>query len=77
MDNLERDFYLRKRMDSEGFLPIDLIATFHRVQALTTDVGLIVKVSMNTWGIIKAFVHLSLCYTSLMGKKIYMYFNTR
>lgn len=31
-------------MDTEGFLPITLIASFHRVQALTTDVGLIIKV---------------------------------
>uniref|UniRef100_A0A2D4LTB5 HTH La-type RNA-binding domain-containing protein n=1 Tax=Micrurus spixii TaxID=129469 RepID=A0A2D4LTB5_9SAUR len=30
-------------MDTEGFLPITLIASFHRVQALTTDVGLIIK----------------------------------
>lgn len=44
MDNLERDFFLRRKMDTEGFLPITLIASFHRVQALTTDVGLIVKV---------------------------------
>uniref|UniRef100_A0A8C3FB17 La ribonucleoprotein 1, translational regulator n=1 Tax=Chrysemys picta bellii TaxID=8478 RepID=A0A8C3FB17_CHRPI len=43
VDNLERDFFLRRKMDTEGFLPITLIASFHRVQALTTDVGLIVK----------------------------------
>lgn len=44
VDNLERDFFLRRKMDTEGFLPITLIASFHRVQALTTDVGLIIKV---------------------------------
>uniref|UniRef100_A0A8C5RS08 La ribonucleoprotein 1, translational regulator n=1 Tax=Laticauda laticaudata TaxID=8630 RepID=A0A8C5RS08_LATLA len=43
VDNLERDFFLRRKMDIEGFLPITLIASFHRVQALTTDVGLIIK----------------------------------
>ncbi|XP_038269336.1 la-related protein 1 isoform X4 [Dermochelys coriacea] len=43
VDNLERDFFLRRKMDTEGFLPITLIASFHRVQALTTDVSLIVK----------------------------------
>ncbi|KAL8212116.1 UNVERIFIED_CONTAM: La ribonucleoprotein domain member 1 [Gekko kuhli] len=43
VDNLERDFFLRRKMDTEGFLPITLIASFHRVQALTTDVGLIIK----------------------------------
>uniref|UniRef100_A0A667ZQF0 La ribonucleoprotein 1, translational regulator n=1 Tax=Myripristis murdjan TaxID=586833 RepID=A0A667ZQF0_9TELE len=41
LDNLERDFFLRRKMDQDGFLPIGLIASFHRVQALTTDVNLI------------------------------------
>uniref|UniRef100_A0A672YVM9 HTH La-type RNA-binding domain-containing protein n=1 Tax=Sphaeramia orbicularis TaxID=375764 RepID=A0A672YVM9_9TELE len=41
LDNLERDFFLRRKMDQEGFLPIGLIASFHRVQALTTDINLI------------------------------------
>lgn len=45
LDNLERDFFLRRKMDQEGFLPIGLIASFHRVQALTTDVNLILEVS--------------------------------
>lgn len=45
LDNLERDFFLRRKMDQEGFLPIGLIASFHRVQALTTDVNLIMEVS--------------------------------
>lgn len=44
VDNLERDFFLRRKMDSDGFLPITLIASFHRVQALTTDISLIIKV---------------------------------
>jgi la-related protein 1 len=30
-------------MDAEGYLPISLIASFHRVQALTQDVGLVVQ----------------------------------
>uniref|UniRef100_A0A1A8MS00 La ribonucleoprotein domain family, member 1B n=2 Tax=Nothobranchius pienaari TaxID=704102 RepID=A0A1A8MS00_9TELE len=41
--NLERDFFLRRKMDAQGFLPISLIASFHRVQALTTDVSLIME----------------------------------
>lgn len=44
LHNLERDFFLRRKMDAQGFLPISLIASFHRVQALTTDVSLIVEV---------------------------------
>ncbi|KAG3272291.1 LARP1B-containing [Ictidomys tridecemlineatus] len=35
IENLERDFFLRSKMDEQGFLPISLIAGFHRVQALT------------------------------------------
>nr|XP_026693337.1 la-related protein 1B isoform X2 [Ciona intestinalis] len=40
-DNLERDFFLRRKMDTEGFLPLDFIASFQRVQALTTDIDVI------------------------------------
>uniref|UniRef100_A0A8C7DDC8 La ribonucleoprotein 1, translational regulator n=1 Tax=Oncorhynchus kisutch TaxID=8019 RepID=A0A8C7DDC8_ONCKI len=43
LGNLERDFFLRKKMDQEGFLSLGLIASFHRVQALTTDVSLIIE----------------------------------
>uniref|UniRef100_A0AAY4EGW5 HTH La-type RNA-binding domain-containing protein n=1 Tax=Denticeps clupeoides TaxID=299321 RepID=A0AAY4EGW5_9TELE len=43
LDNLQRDFFLRRKMDLEGFLPVTLIASFHRVQALTTDVSLILE----------------------------------
>lgn len=41
-DNLNRDFFLRRKMDPEGYLPVALIASFHRVQALTNNVALIV-----------------------------------
>ncbi|KAM9451357.1 la-related protein 1 isoform 2-T2 [Clarias gariepinus] len=41
--NLERDFFLRRKMDEGGFLPVALIASFHRVQALTTDISLITE----------------------------------
>ena len=43
-DNLQRDFFLRRKMDKEGYIPISLVASFHRVQALTQDVALIIKV---------------------------------
>lgn len=42
-ENLLRDFFLRRKMDAQGFLPISLIASFHRVQALTTDVALVIE----------------------------------
>lgn len=35
-------FFLQ--MDSEGFIPLGLIASFYRVQALTQDINLIVEV---------------------------------
>ncbi|KAL9692885.1 hypothetical protein quinque_012170 [Culex quinquefasciatus] len=41
-ENLNRDFYLRRKMDPEGFLPVTLIASFHRVQALTADLTIII-----------------------------------
>lgn len=40
-ENLQRDFFLRRKMDEEGYLPISLIASFHRVKALTTEVALV------------------------------------
>lgn len=42
-ENLMRDFFLRRKMDSEGYLPITLIASFHRVQALTSNLSLVVE----------------------------------
>ncbi|KAG3289324.1 LARP1B, partial [Ictidomys tridecemlineatus] len=35
IEDLEPDFFLWRKMDEQGFLPISLIAGFHRVQALT------------------------------------------
>lgn len=42
-DNLTGDFFLRRKMDPEGYIPITLIASFHRILALTTDVTLIIS----------------------------------
>ena len=33
-------------MDNDGWIPFSLIASFHRVQALTQDVPLIIAVSV-------------------------------
>ncbi|RWS10778.1 la-related protein 1-like protein [Dinothrombium tinctorium] len=41
-ENLQRDFFLRRRMDSEGYLPISLIASFQRVMALTQDISMLI-----------------------------------
>uniref|UniRef100_UPI00358FA217 la-related protein 1B-like n=2 Tax=Myxine glutinosa TaxID=7769 RepID=UPI00358FA217 len=40
-ENLQRDFFLRRRMDCQGFLPLALVAGFHRVQTLTTEIDVI------------------------------------
>ncbi|XP_056419546.1 la-related protein 1B isoform X3 [Hyla sarda] len=48
LENLERDFFLRRKMDAQGFLPLSLIAGFHRVQSLTTDIGLICEALKNS-----------------------------
>lgn len=34
-------------MDAKGFLPISLIAGFRRIQALTTDISLIMEVTFD------------------------------
>lgn len=41
-ENLERDFFFRRKMDAEGYIPISLIASFPRLQALTTDGNLVI-----------------------------------
>lgn len=56
VDNLERDFFLRRKMDQEGFLPVALIASFHRVQALTTDVSLILEVGSSAAQLLCCFI---------------------
>ncbi|XP_037869919.1 la-related protein 1 isoform X4 [Bombyx mori] len=40
-DNLARDFFLRRKMSPDGTIPVTLIASFHRVRALTSDVQLV------------------------------------
>ncbi|XP_063899457.1 la-related protein 1 isoform X2 [Helicoverpa armigera] len=40
-DNLARDFFLRRKMSADGTIPVTLIASFHRVRALTPDVQLV------------------------------------
>ncbi|KAI0212478.1 La-related protein 1B [Lamellibrachia satsuma] len=42
-DNLQRDFFLRRKMDKQGWIPFSLIASFHRIQALTQNVPLIIQ----------------------------------
>jgi la-related protein 1 len=38
VDNLCKDFFIRKRMDSQGFVPFDLVAGFRRLKELAPDV---------------------------------------
>lgn len=41
--NLTKDVFLRQRMDSGGWLPVSLIASFNRMQKLSTDITFIVQ----------------------------------
>lgn len=41
VDNLLKDMYLRKHMDSQGFVSLDFIAAFNRIKSLTTDIELL------------------------------------
>ncbi|KAK7496535.1 hypothetical protein BaRGS_00012187, partial [Batillaria attramentaria] len=40
-ENLEKDIFLRKRMDKQGWIPIVLVAGFPRVKSLTSDMSII------------------------------------
>ncbi|TFK17160.1 hypothetical protein FA15DRAFT_711075 [Coprinopsis marcescibilis] len=42
--NMAQDFFLRQRMDSRGWIPIPLIASFNRVRRLTMDANLVKEV---------------------------------
>jgi la-related protein 1 len=41
LENLIKDMYLRKQMDSQGFVFFSVIAGFNRIKQLTTDHNLI------------------------------------
>ncbi|CAG8588698.1 9679_t:CDS:10 [Acaulospora morrowiae] len=51
IDNLCKDIYLRNNMDSEGYVPIALLAGFNRVKALTTDFELIREALLNSYNV--------------------------
>ncbi|XP_066909576.1 la-related protein 1B [Halyomorpha halys] len=42
-ENLMKDLFLRRKMDKDGYLPVTLIASFHRVRALTTDLSKVIE----------------------------------
>jgi la-related protein 1 len=41
VDNMCKDMFLRKQMDSQGFVPLNVLASFKRVKSLTEDFELI------------------------------------
>lgn len=41
-ENLERDFFFRRKMDAEGYIPVSLIASFPRLLSLTTDHNVVI-----------------------------------
>jgi la-related protein 1 len=47
-ENLLRDFFLRRKMDSDGYLPIKLIASFHRVYRLSTNIDVVCDAIKNS-----------------------------
>lgn len=40
---MQGDFFLRRKMDAEGYLPLKLIASFHRIQALSSDIQVVLN----------------------------------
>lgn len=45
VDNMCKDMFLRRLMDSEGFVPLSVIANFKRIKSLTEDFELVRHVS--------------------------------
>jgi La domain len=47
-ENLVKDFYLRRQMDNDGWIPVELLASFRRVRIHTgtVNVELIVEVGV-------------------------------
>jgi len=41
--NLQRDFFLRRQMDEQGYIPVALIGSFNRVRALTQDGSVVIQ----------------------------------
>ncbi|KAF1931029.1 uncharacterized protein M421DRAFT_57485 [Didymella exigua CBS 183.55] len=41
VDNLLKDMYLRRHMDSQGFVSLDFISAFNRIKNLSTDIELL------------------------------------
>ncbi|GAB7361030.1 hypothetical protein MBLNU230_g1071t1 [Neophaeotheca triangularis] len=48
LDNLLKDEFLRKQMDSQGFVLLEVIASFHRIKTMTTDANLIKAVCLQS-----------------------------
>lgn len=48
LDNLLKDMYLRKNMDSQGFVYLEVIASFNRVKTLTQDWELLKQVCLHS-----------------------------
>ncbi|KAK0311022.1 hypothetical protein LTR82_014471 [Friedmanniomyces endolithicus] len=46
IDNLLKDMFLRKNMDSQGFVFLDLVASFNRIKQLTQDRSLLKEVCL-------------------------------
>lgn len=42
-ENLMKDLFIRRKMDENGYIPVTLIASFHRVRALTADINKILS----------------------------------
>ena len=51
MDNLCKDMFLRKHMDSQGFVFLSVLAKFNRIKQLTLDMELIRYVCLNSTNI--------------------------
>ncbi|KAK2755891.1 hypothetical protein FQN54_005687 [Arachnomyces sp. PD_36] len=51
VDNLCKDMFLRKHMDSQGFVPLSVIANFKRIKSLAEDIELLRHVCRQIKGV--------------------------
>jgi la-related protein 1 len=47
-ENLFKDVFLRKNMDSQGFVPIQILVQFHRLQVISSDVPTVLNALLSS-----------------------------
>lgn len=67
-ENLMKDFFLRRKMEEDGSLPVTFVASFNRVRSLTSDVTFIIQAVQDSE--IVEVKDGKVCYVNVMYNKI-------